>query len=185
MNQSSKGSQPGKDSLALWIAQGLGSGRIPFAPGTWGSVVGVLWFFLLLAAQSPWVFLIGMLSGVFIAVPVCGKAERLLGEKDPSSVVLDEIVAVPLAMLGYVVVWWQSAGSLPAVSQLAHWWPALLAGFLLFRLFDVWKPWPIRRLQHLPGGWGVVVDDLAAALLTAGLLWLGTWALFLRGLLGG
>lgn len=162
----------------LWLAQGFGSGRLKPAPGTWGSVVGMLWTLALLAPGWPWAYALGTLVAIGLAVPVCTEAGRRLGDPDPGSVVLDEIVAVPMAFAGYAGLWWWQAGELPAPAQLRQWWPALLAAFALFRLFDIWKPWPIRSLQRLPGGWGVVLDDVAAGLVAAGCLWGGTWAMF-------
>ncbi len=165
------------DAACLWIAQGLGSGRLRPGPGTWGSLVGVLLTLLLLAFPGPVPYLVTTGLLVALSVPICSRAEKILGETDPGSVVLDEIVAVPVAFSGYALHWWL-AGSSPALSQIRYWWPALIAAFVLFRIFDIWKPWPIRRLQSLHGGVGIVVDDLAAALLSAVLVGLGTLALF-------
>ncbi len=89
----------------------------------------------------------------YVAVGFCGEAEIRLKEKDPGKVVLDEVVVMPLCFLGW-----------KALPALAPSWVALLAGFALFRLFDILKPFGIARLQNLPGGWGVVADDAAAAL---------------------
>lgn len=164
--------------LTLWLAQGFGSGRLKPGPGTWGSVVGMLWTLALLAPGWPWAYALGALVAIGLAVPVCTEAGRRLGDPDPGSVVLDEIVAVPLAFAGYAGLWWWQAGELPAPAQVRQWWPALVAAFILFRLFDIWKPWPIRSLQRLPGGWGVVLDDVAAGLVAAACLWGGTWAMF-------
>lgn len=165
------------DSACLWIAQGLGSGRLRPGPGTWGSLVGVLLTLLLLAFPGPIPYLVTTCLLVVLSVPICSRAEKILGQTDPGSVVLDEIVAMPVAFSGYAIHWWM-AGSSPAVTNIRYWWPALAAGFVLFRILDIWKPWPIRRLQSLHGGLGIVVDDLAAAVLSAGLLALGTLALF-------
>lgn len=165
------------DAACLWIAQGLGSGRLRPGPGTWGSLVGVLLTLLLLAVPGPIPYLATTVVLVALSIPICSRAEKILGETDPGSVVLDEIVAMPVAFSGYAAHWWL-AGSSPALTQIQYWWPALAAGFVLFRIFDIWKPWPIRRLQSLHGGVGIVVDDLAAALVSAVLLGLGTLALF-------
>lgn len=162
----------------LWLAQGFGSGRLRPAPGTWGSGVGVLWTLALLVPGTPWVYGWGSLVAIGLAIPVCTVAGRQLGDPDPGSVVLDEIVALPLAFAGYAGLWWWQAGELPSPAKLRQWWPALLAAFVLFRLFDIWKPWPIRALQRLPGGWGVVLDDVAAGLVAAGCLWGATWGMF-------
>jgi phosphatidylglycerophosphatase A len=84
-------------------------------------------------------------------------------------VILDEFIAMPLCFLG-----WRA---LPAVLPT---WAVLLAGFALFRLFDIWKPLGIRRLQALPGGWGVVADDLVAALAACATLHITLWAWTVR-----
>lgn len=158
--------------FVLFLAQGLGSGWLPKAPGTFGSVVGCLWTLALLATGHPALYGIGVLAGAALSVWCCGQAESLLHEKDPGSVVLDEIVAVPLAFAGWAgLLWIDAQGHWPAAGEWIAgsrglWW---LAGFAVFRLFDIWKPWPIRQSQALPGGWGITVDDLLAALATNGL----------------
>lgn len=172
------------DGLCLSLAQGLGSGRLKPGPGTWGSLVGVGLILLLLLPGSPLFFAAATVALAAASIPVCSRAARLLDDPDPGSVVLDEIVAMPLAFSGYAGHWWMN-GMSPTVSGIRHWWWALAAAFVLFRLFDIWKPWPIRQLQSLHGGLGIVADDLAAALVTAALLGLGTWAAFYLNLLGG
>ncbi|MBN8249328.1 MAG: phosphatidylglycerophosphatase A [Verrucomicrobia bacterium] len=157
------------DRIVVWVAQGFGSGCLRPAPGTWGSVVGVLWLVLLLCAAHPWVWLAGTVAGIAFAVPVCTRAERVLGAHDPASVVLDEIAALPLIWLGVL---WTPGGIAfsqpvaPTVIVFAH-APELLTGFVAFRLFDIWKPGPIRRVQRLRAGLGVVADDVLAALAAA------------------
>ena len=141
------------NSVVLFIAQGFGSGRIPFAPGTFGSLIGLLWSYLLwLTGNFGWYFL-GTILGLAVSVWLCGKAERILNQTDPGSIVLDEIAAMPLCF----TVWLASHGlTMPD-------WKIVLTMFVLFRVFDIAKPWPIRRTQKLPGGWGVTVDDALAA----------------------
>jgi len=149
----------------LWTAQGLGVGRIPLAPGTFGSVVGLAWFLVLLLPGSLWFFVVGSLGGVAASVWLCGQAERLLDQRDPGSVVLDEIIAVPLCFGVWVgLCHFQTAG-IPAPEHVlgATTWPLTICVLLAFRLFDVWKPWPIRQSQRLHGGWGVTIDDVLAA----------------------
>lgn len=178
MNPSNPKSPPSPaDAACVWIAQGLGSGRLRPGPGTWGSLVGVLLTLLLLAFPSPIPYLATTAVLICLSIPICSRAEKVLGETDPGSVVLDEIVAMPVAFSGYAAHWWL-AGSAPSLGQIRYWWPALVAAFVLFRIFDIWKPWPIRRLQSLHGGLGIVIDDLVAALVSAVLLGLGTLALF-------
>lgn len=153
----------------LWIAEGLGSGRLRKAPGTWGSLVGIAWFALLLLPGHSALFAAGLLLAAALAVPICTFAERHLGETDPGRVVLDEIVAVPLCFVPFVWSLTQELGHFPDLVTFLHRTPPWLlpAGFAAFRLFDIWKPFPIRQVQHLPRGWGIVADDLLAALWVA------------------
>ena len=136
-----------------WLALGFGSGLAPRAPGTFGTLVALPLHLLLLAL--PWsvhgaMVLLACVGGVWI----CGESARRLGVHDHPAIVWDEIAAFLLLMLFLPL---QSPG----------WW---LTAFLLFRLFDIWKPWPIRDLDHrLHGGAGIMLDDLVAALY-AGLL---------------
>jgi phosphatidylglycerophosphatase A len=153
----------------LWVAQGFGLGRIPVAPGTFGSVAGLLWFLLLLRTGNLWLYLAGTCAGLLTAVYLCGLAERMLAERDPGSVVLDEIVAMPVCFLCFVLSAWLQTGKLPPY----EWFTTAPTGYLtlvvfaLFRLFDIGKPWPVRRSQELPSGWGVVADDVLAAMYVA------------------
>jgi phosphatidylglycerophosphatase A len=141
-----------------WATLGPVGRRLP-APGTWGSVAGLLYFIVCFY----WMNIVGNLivsaAGAYAAVGICGEAEIRLGRHDPGEVILDEFVAMPLCFLG----WQWIVGPVPA-------WAVLLAGLALFRLFDIWKPLVINTLQSLPGGWGVVIDDTAAALATCATL---------------
>jgi len=152
--------------VKLWIAQGFGIGRIPLAPGTFGSLAGVLWFALLLLTGNLWVLVAATIAALALSVWLCGEAERILGQTDPGSVVLDEIVAMPVCFLGLVAVETCRAGSLPGLAFFfsGHAWPLPLAIFGAFRFFDIAKPWPVYQSQSLPGGWGVTIDDALAAL---------------------
>ncbi len=144
--------------------------RLP-APGTWGSAVGVGYFWLCFErfGIGNVGVLIASVVGAYVAVALCGEAEIRLGKGDPGEVILDEFVAMPLCFLGW-----------PALVAVMPTWAALVAGFALFRLFDIAKPFGISRLQRLPGGWGVVVDDLAAALVACAVLHGGVWLWTLR-----
>src|SRR5581483_4497437 len=151
--------------ILLWIAQGFGIGRIPAAPGTFGSVLGLLWFALLLLTGNLWLVLAGMVAGLALSVWVCGVGERVLAEKDPGSVVFDEIDEVTVCFLGWLIIVFSRTGAVPPVEYFlarSH-WPLVLGIFTAFRVFDILKPWPVRGSQSLPGGWGVTVDDLLAA----------------------
>ena len=140
-------------------------GRIPRAPGTWGTLAGVL-FFVVALARLPAVALLAVaLLLSWFAVGICGEAERRLGQRDPGCVILDEFVVMPLCFLG----WPQLAAVLPA-------WLVFALGFAVFRVLDIAKPFGIRALQDLPGGWGVVADDFAAALVTCLVLHIGIGA---------
>jgi len=124
------------------------------APGTWGSAIGILAFAVFFVHLDPALYLLLSLLLVFLSVPLCGEAEVRLGIRDPGCVILDEFVAIPLCFLGVAIT--------PGEAN----WHWILGGFLLFRIFDILKPFGIKRLQDLKGGWGVVADDLAAAVVT-------------------
>lgn len=167
--------QPARRTRADYLALAIGTcgvGLIPLAPGTWGSLVGVGLFLcvhvgslrlafnfgqskdaagLLSLYESLFLVLLllpSSLAGVWAAT----RCESLLGRKDPGAVVIDEVIGQLLAYLLVPVV-------LPAGGQL---WPFLVAGFIAFRAFDIWKPYPIRRLEKLGGGLGIVADDWLA-----------------------
>lgn len=139
--------------------------RLP-APGTWGSAAGIGYFWLCFGqwGAGPVVNLIASAVTAYVGVALCGEAEIRLNKQDPGEVILDEFFAIPLCFLGW-----------SAVVAVMPVWAALLAGFALFRLFDITKPLGISKLQHLPGGWGVMIDDLAAAFAACGTLHLGVW----------
>jgi len=137
--------------------------RLP-APGTWGSVVGVGYFWWWVSPLGWMGNVLVSVFGAYVAVALCGEAEIRLEKQDPGEVILDEFVAIPLCFLG----WPALLAAMPA-------WGALIAGFALFRLFDIVKPLGISRLQALPGGWGVVIDDTAAALVSCATLHGGVW----------
>lgn len=143
------------------IALGYGSGLAPKAPGTAGSLAALPLFWLILLLQPGWVALICLIVlAFFLGVWACDVAGRNLGVADHGSIVWDEIVAMWLI--------------LAFVPPSLFWW---LAAFGLFRFFDILKPWPIRWFDsHLKGGFGVMFDDLLAALISLvlikGALWL-------------
>ena len=154
-----------KDKLILFVAQGFGVGRIPFAPGTFGSVVGLGWFALLLATGNIWLFALGTILGIAASVWFCGAGEKILKQTDPGSIVLDEIIAIPICFAAWVAIQFRQTGQMPPPEfffSKSHWLQT--AGvFAAFRFFDVLKPWPVRQSQMLVGGWGVTVDDVLAA----------------------
>jgi len=152
--------------MILWIAQGLGVGRIPVAPGTFGSMVGIVWTALLLLPGNLAFFALGTLAGLGLSVYGCGRAEQILGKTDPGSVVLDEIAALPVCFIAWIAVAAHKLGRFPDAHQLFSgynvWW--VIGVFVTFRVFDVAKPWPVYGSQSLPGGWGVTTDDFLAAI---------------------
>jgi phosphatidylglycerophosphatase A len=154
--------------LPNWLVTGgatLGPlGRKLPAPGTWGSLAGLLYFVVFFQAASIGAVLLASAIGGYLAVGICGEAEVRLRKRDPGSIVLDEVIAIPLCFLG----WRTLPIGAPA-------WTVWLAGFALFRLFDIMKPFGIARLQSLRGGWGVVADDLAAALAACATMHVGAW----------
>jgi len=151
--------------VRLWIAQGFGVGRIPVAPGTFGSVIGVGWFALLLLTGKLWLFVAGTVAGIVLSIWLCGVGEELLLKKDPQSIVLDEITAMPVCFMGWVAVLACKTATFPRVETFfsAGGWVHVLGVFTLFRFFDVLKPWPVRQSQWLHGGLGVTIDDVLAA----------------------
>jgi phosphatidylglycerophosphatase A len=133
-------------SVILFIAQGAYSGRLPFAPGTAGTVVGVLLYLLVKGLGPAW-YLAAAAAVIVIGIWTAGRAEVQLGKKDAQSIVIDEI-----------------AGYLVAMFLVPAGWGFIVAGFLLFRFFDIAKPWPLKRLQDLHGGAGVMLDDIGAGI---------------------
>lgn len=154
--------------LVVWLAQGFGIGRMPWAPGTFGSLLGLGWFAVLLviAQWSPVSAGVVFLGSVLASVWTCEAAEIILGEKDPGSIVLDEIVALPTCFLGWMLLLWLQLGIVPSLQYFfgTTTWFVALGVFLAFRYFDIAKPWPVRQSQDLSRGWGVVMDDQLAAI---------------------
>ena len=129
------------------LATGFGTGYGPIAPGTWGSLPGVAAAWGLDRWAGGWAVAAGAVAVAGAGIWAAGRAERLLGTKDPGCVVVDEI-----------------AGQMVALAFVPARPLVLLTGFLLFRVLDVLKPWPANRLEALPGGSGIMADDLMAGL---------------------
>jgi len=144
---------------AHFLALGFGSGLAPKAPGTFGTLVALPLFYALMWLPESWQLPLMVLL-FLIGIPVCQKVGDALGVSDHGSIVWDEIVAMLMV--------------LEFAPRNLYWWAA---AFLLFRLFDIWKPFPIRQFDtRLKGGFGVMFDDLLAALYAIAtlkaLLWL-------------
>ena len=136
--------------LMEFIATGFYSGKLPKMPGTWGSIfAAVLLFFL--RPEDLW-FQLGVIAVTFVLSVVSSDfLSRELGNKDPDSVVIDEILGMELALLGL-----SAQGNLKLV----------FLGLLLFRIIDIMKPPPIPWFEKLPGGWGITIDDALAGIIT-------------------
>jgi len=157
------GNNPGMNRVRLFLVTGFGSGWLPGAPGTWGSLAAAgLWLVTARAmGHRPTVLTAivaaGVIGAVAISVALSPWAVRRAGREDPSFVVIDEWAGQWVALLG--MPWLLGAcvgwGDLAVVAAVQ---------FVLFRVFDITKPWPCRRLEKLPAGWGIVADDLAAGL---------------------
>lgn len=145
------------DKLATLLATWFGCGYAPSGPGTAGSIGALIPAFLLIhyAHWQAWHLGALALASLAPAIWASGAAARYSGRKDPQFVVIDEVVGQWIALAGVVSFTWVS-------------W---LAAFVLFRLFDIWKPFPVRQLETLPGGAGIVADDVMAGIYGALVLW--------------
>ncbi|RUO80770.1 phosphatidylglycerophosphatase A [Idiomarina tyrosinivorans] len=142
-----------------WLAIGFGSGLLPKAPGTFGTVAAIPIVLLMHAYLSPTLYLLVLLLMTLAGVAICAMTAKHMGVHDHPAIVWDEIVGYAIAMF-----------ALPAS------WPWLLAAFVLFRFFDIRKPlligWCDRRLH---GGWGIMMDDVVAGMVSAVILQVVAW----------
>lgn len=146
-------------TLATLIATWFGCGYFPFGPGTVGSLAAVL-----MAAAAHHYLNVGRATFLLATLVLLGPAvwsatqtARLLNREDPGMVVVDEVLGLWVTLLGATALNWKSFS----------------AAFVLFRIFDIWKPWPVHRLEDLPEGTGIVADDLAAGIYAAIMLYIG------------
>jgi len=161
---------PRKPRFALFIATAAGLGYLPKAPGTWGSLAGIL-VYCLTQVLFPPDYLPGLRksfelrfwSPAWVSVPIAvviavvgvlasSQTAEYWAKKDPQSVVVDEVSGQYLAY---------------SLGSAALNWKYLLLGFILFRAFDIWKPFPARQAESLPGGWGIMADDWVAGIYAA------------------
>lgn len=145
---------PAPRNAPLWatmVATFFGVGRIKPGPGTWGSLATVILWGLasvrIPTGSRAWATIVAAAVVTLIGIPAATLVSRACGAKDPQFIVVDEV-----------------AGQLVALVAVPLAWKTFLAGFILFRIFDIWKPFPIRRLERLPEGTGIVVDDLGAGI---------------------
>ncbi len=150
---------PKTDTPKVWrdpvllLAHGLGSGLAPKAPGTFGTLAALLPWLLLAQLALP-LYLAFVALAIVAGIWLCGEAARRMQREDPGGIVWDEWVGLWIALAG-----------LPLS------WPWILAGVVLFRLFDILKPWPVGWLdRRLHGGLGIMLDDIAAGLMAAACL---------------
>lgn len=150
-----------KNKIALAVATWFGAGYWPWGPGTAGSLAAVLlaWAGASWLGMQPWHFVALAIWLTPAGIWCSTQTARLQESKDPQIVVVDEVLGQWIALAG--------AATLSGV----HLWTA----FVLFRIFDMTKPWPVRRLESLPEGWGIVADDLAAGVYAALVLLLARW----------
>ena len=133
----------------MFLATGCYIGNISFAPGTFGSVLGLLLCFFLSKIDFSIAVLLTLIF-ILSAIWIAGEAEKILGEEDPGCIVIDEIAGIILTLSG-----------LPFNIT------SMTAGFLIFRALDIWKPYPIRLLENkFSGGIGIVLDDVVAGILS-------------------
>ena len=144
-------SRPGAPLWATLVATFFGIGHLRPGPGTWGSATTVLlWWLLALSivpGWQPWAAVLLALAAILAGIPAATRVARANGRKDPQFVVIDEVAGQFITLIAAPITW-----------------QSLLLGFILFRGFDIVKPWPVRRLERLPEGVGIVVDDVAAGL---------------------
>jgi phosphatidylglycerophosphatase A len=149
-----------KNNLAFLFATFLGCGRSPFAPGTVGSLAAVLIAWpLSRIGFGPWHFLVLTLVLLYPAIRSADIVADNTGRKDPQIVVIDEVLGQWLTLVG--------------AARFS--WLTFALAFALFRLFDIWKPPPIRRIEHIAGGAGIVLDDMMAGVYGALVLFVVGW----------
>ncbi|MEK6629837.1 MAG: phosphatidylglycerophosphatase A [Acidobacteriota bacterium] len=133
-------------------------GFAPFAPGTVGSAAALVVFVPLRLAANPWIEVLTSVALFFAGVWAARVTEQHLGVDDPGPVVIDEVVGMLVSLL-----------------FLPFSWPVVAAAFVAFRCFDIVKPWPAGRLESLHGGWGIMADDVMAAIYANLLVHLLVW----------
>jgi len=139
--------------LSEWLATCFKIGHLPIAPGTWGSLVAIIGWWLWLQYLDPLVFIVLIIAIFAIGVFTTNTIIAHTGEKDPSRVIIDEVAGQWLGLL-----------------ILPNGMLYIVGAFVLFRFLDIFKPWPIRQMEQFPKGWGVMLDDTLAGLLTLGLI---------------
>ena len=155
-----------RPGAAVWLATAGGAGYFPVAPGTAGSLVGVGFVLALslLPVAPAWHVVAVVVAAVILLVlgaAAASKAEIFFGRVDPGQVVIDEVVGQLIALVA-----WPVAG-----------WKTYVAGFILFRFFDIVKPFPAGRAERIAGGWGIMLDDVVAGTYSLLVLLVGGWVI--------
>lgn len=136
-----------------FVACGFGVGLLPIAPGTWGTLAALPIYFILIKFSLTTYIIVTVLLNI-LGIWLCGVTNRDFGTDDHPAAVWDEIAAFLIVLIAIPPTWY-----------------FILMGFILFRIFDIWKPWPISWIdQSIHGGLGVVLDDVVAALVSLGIL---------------
>ena len=131
-----------------WLACGFGSGASPYAPGTAGTLAAIPLYWLLASVLNLYGYVFTVLVLFVIGIYLCAETTRMLKVPDHGGIVWDEIVGLLVTLIAVPLVW--------------YW---VLLGFVLFRIFDIVKPWPIRTVdRHVHGGFGIMLDDLIAGI---------------------
>lgn len=145
-------------SVVYFIAFGFGSGTMPFAPGTFGTLMAVL-FYILLPPMTLTNYAIGLIVFIIASMIICEYVSRRIHVHDHPGMCLDEFA-------GFFVTMFNAPSG----------WSWILLGFILFRLFDIFKPWPINVLdKHVPGGFGMVLDDVVAGIFSCAIIQALAW----------
>jgi phosphatidylglycerophosphatase A len=141
-------------NIAKLIATWFGLGLIPVAPGTWGSLGGlaVAWVLAHFGGWPGWSFGVLAIAGTAPGIWAAGRTAMEAGRKDPGIVVVDEVLGQ-----------WLTLAAIGDAASVRQW----VLAFALFRIFDIWKPFPVRKLEGLAGGTGIVADDLGAGIYAA------------------
>ena len=148
------------EKIAFFIWTAGFAGLVPVAPGTAGSVVGLVLLILVRATRNDWIEVLVLVIVVAVGTWSASAAERHYRREDPGEIVIDEVAGMMLTLL------WLPSG-----------WVPFLVGFLAFRFFDIVKPFPARLAERLPGGVGVMADDLVAGLYGYASVWTVLWLL--------
>ncbi len=148
-----------KHKIPWIIATWFGSGLLPKAPGTWGSLAALPFAFIISVYTCPYALLSGTIALFFIGIWASDKIEKSAQRKDPGFIVVDEVVGQWIALLPLPFLY----------SFLDHNFfylfsaPITVVAFISFRIFDIWKPWPVRNIdKNIPGGLGIMLDDVIA-----------------------